>query len=77
MFINPFIVLRIINQMKNGCTRDICINKYCKGNPNFKPPASDKELLESAIKLWQEHYEGGKYHYWEIVCDRDLMKDMC
>lgn len=63
--------------MKKGCNRDICINKFCKNNPNIIVPASDKDILENAINLWRDHYENKKYQYWEIVCDSQYMRDMC
>lgn len=41
--------------MKNGCKRDICVNEFCKNNPNFRHLGmSDEELLKHALKLWKE-----------------------
>jgi hypothetical protein len=27
------IMLSLVNQIKNGCKKDICFSKYCKKNP--------------------------------------------
>jgi len=37
--------------MKNGCKRDICVNVFCKNNPNFKGFTEDGELLKAALDL--------------------------
>lgn len=61
--------------MQNGCKRDICVNVFCKNNPNFKVPANSQELLKNAMNLWKDYNDLQKYKYWEICCDTDLMKD--
>ena len=61
--------------MKEGCIRDICVNLHCKGNPNFKAPASDQELLAQALQLWRSVQVEGKHEYWTVVCDPKGMKN--
>jgi len=43
--------------MMNGCKREICINIYCKNNPNFVNPANSQEMLQLALKLWAEYVD--------------------
>lgn len=61
--------------MKNGCTRDVCVNVHCKNNPNFKPFGSDSEMLTAALKLWKSYNDDRQFNYWEICCDTDYMKN--
>lgn len=61
--------------MKEGCKRDICVNIYCKNNPNFKAPTSQTEMLTQALNLWKQCIDEKKYKYWEICCDTDFMKN--
>jgi hypothetical protein len=42
--------------MHDGCRRDICVNIYCKNNPNFiYPQKSKEEYLKLALDLWQSN----------------------
>lgn len=61
--------------MKNGCKRDICVNLYCKNNPNFNAPLNDSEMLTTALKLWKSFHEEQKVKYWDICCDPEYQKN--
>jgi len=61
--------------MKEGCKRDVCVNLFCKNNPNFKAPATDQDLLVQALSLWKKVQDDRQYHYWEVICDPKGMKN--
>ena len=63
--------------MQNGCKRDVCVNVFCKNNPNFKfLNFSEQDLQKEAINLWKDYAEEKKYQYEQICCDEDLMKNI-
>jgi hypothetical protein len=47
--------VRLFKQIKNGCTKEICFNNYCKKNPNTKEEfakfSSDREILLHLTKV--------------------------
>lgn len=60
---------RLVNQMLNGCSRHICVNKLCKNNPNFTEK-NEQEALTEALKIYKRYSAGEITEINEMVCDR-------
>lgn len=66
---------RLEKQMTVGCLRDICINVYCKNNPNFILAGKTvEEFKQLQDRLWIEFKEEKKHFFADICCHTDYMQ---
>ena len=60
--------------MLSGCSRDICINPYCKRNPNFQIKSQGEALRES-LQLMKKYSDGNIGDIRQVICDPSLQEN--
>lgn len=58
--------------MLKGCSRDICINPYCKNNPNFTAKSSS-DAVKEALMIYKQKIEKNE-DLSEVTCDLESQK---